>query len=350
MTRMVARLTPSVKRQLRRMRRKTREKGLAMRCQIVLLSARGHTRAATAEAVGCSVSWVYQVLARFREAGVAGLPDRREDNGELKLDERYLNLLYELVDRSPRDYGYARPTWTQELLAKVMHKKTGVKVHTGTMSRALKRNQARLGRPRPTVGCPWSKRRKRARLRALDRLVQTLGPEEVAVYLDEIDIHLNPDIGPDWMNKGQQKTVLTPGKNVKRYICGALDALSDRITWVASERKNSQLFIDTLRELVRVYAGKKRIHVILDNFRIHDSLASQAAVNAFKGRIVLHFLPPYSPEGNRIEREWLDLHAQVTRNHCCRDIDELMREIRAWLARRNRRAAISLALAHRRAA
>ena len=341
MTRMVVRLTPSVKRQLRRMRRKTRDKGLAIRCQIVLLSARGHTRSATAQALGCSVSWVYQVLFRFREAGAAGLPDRREDNGDLKLDERYLRWLYELVDHAPRDYGYPRPTWTQELLARVMHKKTGVKVHTGTISRALRKIGARLGRPRPTVGCPWSKRRKRARLRALERLVETLGPREVAVYLDEIDIHLNPDIGPDWMNKGRQKTVLTPGKNVKRYICGALDTLSDRITWAASARKNSQLFIDTLRELARVYAGKKRIHVILDNFKIHDSLASQTAIRAFEGKIVLHFLPPYSPEANRIERAWLDLHAQVTRNHCCRNIDELMLQIRAWLARRNRRAALS---------
>ena len=338
MTRMVVRLTQSVKRQLRRMRRKTRDKGLAMRCQIVLLSAKGRTRAAVAEAVGCALSWVYRVLARFREGGVASLIDRREDNGELKLDERYLGLLRELVDGSPQDYGYPRPTWTQELLVKVMQQKTGVKVHVGTMSRALKTIRARLGRPRPTVGCPWSKRAKKARLRALDRLIEALGPHEAAVYLDEVDIHLNPKIGPDWMNRGTQKTVLTPGKNVKRYLCGARDAASGKITWVARERKNSGLFIDTLKALARVYAGKRAVHVILDNFRIHDSKASQAAVESLDGKIVLHFLPPYCPEGNRIEREWLDLHAEVTRNHRCRDINELMQEIRAWLTRRNRAA------------
>jgi len=338
MTRMVVRLTQSVKRQLRRMRRKTRDKGLAMRCQIVLLSAKGRTRAAVAEAVGCGISWVYQMLARFREGGVASLIDRREDNGELKLDERYLGLLRELVDGSPQDYGYPRPTWTQELLVKVMQQKTGVKVHNGTMSRALKAIGARLGRPRPTVGCPWSKRAKKARLRALDRLIEALGPDEAAVYLDEVDIHLNPKIGPDWMNRGTQKTVLTPGQNVKRYLCGARDAASGRITWVAGERKNSGLFIGTLKALARVYAGKRAVHVILDNFRIHDSKASQAAVESLDGKIVLHFLPPYCPEGNRIEREWLDLHAEVTRNHRCRDIDELMRDIRAWLTRRNRAA------------
>ena len=161
---------------------------------------------------------------------------------------------------------------------KVMHQKTGVQVHVGTMSRALKQIGARRGRPRPIVGCPWSKQAKKARLRALDRLVEALRPEDTAVYLDEVDIHLNPKIGPDWMNQGTQKEVLTPGKNVKRYVCGALDAVTDKITWVAGARKTSQLFIDTLKALAQAYAGKERIHVILDNFRIHDSKAAQAAV------------------------------------------------------------------------
>lgn len=40
-------------------------------------------------------------------------------------------------------------------------------------------------------------------------MVATLGPGEVAVYLDEVDIHLNPKIGADWMNRGKQKQVMT---------------------------------------------------------------------------------------------------------------------------------------------
>ena len=74
-------------------------------------------------------------------------------------------MLYDLVDQSPRDHGYPRPTWTQELLAKVMRQQSGVKVHRSTMSRALALIGARLGRPKPTVGCPWPKRRKNRRLR-----------------------------------------------------------------------------------------------------------------------------------------------------------------------------------------
>ncbi|MGH7731054.1 MAG: transposase [Candidatus Eiseniibacteriota bacterium] len=48
----------------------------------------------------------------------------------------------------------------------------------------------------------------------------------------------------------------------------------------------------------------------------------------------LHFLPPYCPSENRIERLWLDLHADVTRNHRCRTIDELLGAVHGYLARR----------------
>ena len=78
------------------------------------------------------------------------------------------------------------------------------------MCRLLKRHRVRLGRPKPIVGCPWPKARRMRRLAWIRRLIRNLGPDEVAVYKDEVDIHLNPKIGPDWMLSGQQKEVLTP--------------------------------------------------------------------------------------------------------------------------------------------
>ena len=53
---------------------------------------------------------------------------------------------------------------------------------------------------------------------------------------------------------------------------------------------------------------------------------------------MLHFLPPYCPQGNKIERVWEDLHGNVTRNHTCADMKALMHEVRVWLRRYNRRA------------
>ena len=338
MARMVVRVRGPVKRELRKLRQKTTDKGLAARCQIVLLWGENRALFEVADAVGCSLSWVGRVLGRFRDHGIAGLHDRREDNGQSKLDEHYLAMLYEIVDKQPTDFGYPRPTWTQELLAKVMEELTGVKVHPGTMSRALKIIGARLGRPKPVVGCPWSNIAKGRRLAAIRRAIDAKGVADVALYLDEVDIHLNPKIGPDWMNCGKQKEVMTPGQNVKRYVCGALDIVSGCIEHVAGERKNGLLFLATLQRLLVVYPHAKTIHVVLDNFKIHSSKQVQAWMKQHGHRIRLHFLPPYCPDHNKIERKWRDLHAAVTRNHRRTTIEELMADVERWLRERNKEA------------
>ena len=336
MARMVVGVRGPVKRELRKIREKTTDKGLAVRCQIILLWGEGVKWTPIAKAVGCSFSWVGRVIRRFRDHGVAGLHDRREDNGQTKLDEQFLATLYEMVDKQPTDFGYPRPTWTQELLAKVMEEQTGVKVHPGTMSRALKLIGARLGQPKPVVGCPWSKPAKNRRLGAIRRAVDGMKAGEVALYLDEVDIHLNPKIGPDWMNRGKQKEVMTPGQNVKRYFCGALNAQSGCVEYVGGERKNSQLFLAMLRRLLRAYPDAPIIHVVLDNFRIHGSKQVQAWMKENGDRIRLHFLPPYCPDHNKIERKWRDLHAAVTRNHRCKTIEELMSNVEQWLKEHNK--------------
>ena len=53
--------------------------------------------------------------------------------------------------------------------------------------------------------------------------------------------------------------------------------------------------------------------------------------------MVLHFLPPYCPDHNRIERLWQDLHANVTRNHRCVSMDELLLRVRSFLLAYNDR-------------
>ena len=338
MPRMVITLTSHDKRSLRQLKKQTREKGLAMRCQIVLLAGRQRSRERIAESVGCAVSWVGGVLRRYRSDGIEALADRRADNGDRKVDQQFLVTLGEVLDQSPEDFHFPRPTWTRELLVKVLKRKTGVCVHVTTMSRALRAIGARRGRPRPTVGCPWPEAQKSRRLREIQQVLDTLPRNEVAVYEDEADIHLNPKIGLDWMNRGTQKTVLTPGQNQKRYIAGALDSRTRRMVWVIGQHKTAILFLRLLWKLHETYPRAKKIHVILDNFSIHSSTVVQSSLQTPVGRrFVLHFLPPYCPDHNKIERVWQDLHANVTRNHRCRSMADLIRNVHNYLNRRNRR-------------
>jgi len=324
-----------------------RDAGLRSRYLVIVNLAEGRAPTPTAKALSVSRTTVYRVAKRFRKQGEVGLLDHREDNGERKLDECCLAKLYDTVRRNPQEFGWRRPTWTREMLVETLRKRTGVGMHVTTMSRALKMIRARRGRPRPVVGCPWSKRAKNKRLSSIRAMLRSLPRRHVGVYVDEVDMHLNPKMGLDWMVRGQQKEVVTPGKNVKRYLAGAMNAVTGELVWVEGMQKRSLLFIDLLGRLLRAYPHAKVIHVILDNFRIHHSRITPMAVAAWGGRIVLHFLPPYCPNENRIERLWEDFHAEVTRNHRCASIQELMKEVHAYLHKRtawarqrqNRRAA-----------
>lgn len=309
----------AVKERLLKNLRRCREAGLRLRYLILINLLHGRGAYQTAEALHVHNTTVYRVAQRFRDHGEWGLYDGREDNGVAKLDERYLSTLYRLVRSNPQKHGWRRPTWTRELLVETLARQTGVRIHVATMSRALALIKARRGRPRPTVHCPWSAAAKSRRLAAIRALLATLPRGEEAVYEDEVDIHLNPKIGLDWMVRGQQKEVMTPGKNVNRYLAGAFDVRTGRLTWVEGVSKNSALFIQLLGRLRTDYPRATVIHVILDNYRIHDSKITQAALQSFDGRIRLHFLPPYCPKANKIERVWEDLHGNVTRNHTCRD-------------------------------
>ena len=318
--------------------RKCRIASVRLRYLIVLCLWNGRTVRELEPILDVHNTTIYRVAKRFRERGEASLWDGREGNGPDKLSEAYLGILNEVVRSSPLQQGWRRPTWTRELLVETMVRKTGVRIHVSTMSRALALIKARRGKPRPRVKCPWHPAVKTRRLNELARLVASLPRNEIAVYEDEVDVHLNPKIGLDWMGLGQQKEVMTPGKNEKRYLAGALDVRTGEVHWVEATKKDAWLFLDLLKKLTVAYARARVIHVILDNYKIHSSNIIGIALAHFAKRVRLHFLPPYCPDYNRIERIWQDLHAHVTRNHQCAGMTELMREVRYYLRKRNRQA------------
>jgi transposase len=188
MTSILGRVRFSVKEKLGKHLPRIRNAGVRVRYLIVINLLNGRSARATATVLGVHNTTVYRVANRFKQNGEWGLWDAREDNGETKLDEEFLMKLYEAVRATPQKYGWRRPTWTRELLVETMVRQTGTRVHVTTMSRALAMIEARRGRPKPTVGCPWKKAAKTRRLNAIRNLVATLPRRHVAVYEDEVDI------------------------------------------------------------------------------------------------------------------------------------------------------------------
>jgi transposase len=307
------------------------------RAQIVVALVQGKGVQTITEILQCSKSLVYKVADRFIELAEVALADRREENGRKVVTESVEEVIWAMVALTPRQFGHRRPTWTLELLALVLKQRTGLRLSRATLSRLLRRLKIRLGRPKPFVKCPWPKAREELRIRRLRYLLLHARPGEVWVFEDEVDIHLNPKIGPDYMLPGTQKLVQTPGVNQKRYLAGALNAFTGRLTWVEAESKDSELFMRLVFQLGWDYPEAKRVHLILDNYGIHKSQFTKLVLASCDGKVRLHFLPSYCPDENRIERVWLDLHANVTRNHQCETMDELMKEVRYWLRKECKR-------------
>ena len=83
------------------------------RCKVILRLVQGKTPTMIAQGGLCAKSQVYRVADRFIEHGLVGLVDRREDNGENKVTDNYGMELLRLIESSPQDHGYRRPTSTR---------------------------------------------------------------------------------------------------------------------------------------------------------------------------------------------------------------------------------------------
>lgn len=317
------------RRRIQRLYRKTNSRLEALRARVLLLLHDGHRAGDVAVLVGCVRATVYRTVYRFEDLGEASLHDQRSYREPTKVTPEVEEQLLGYLDGVPQDYGWDRANWTLELLQRQLLADTEVALSCSYIYQLLRRLGCRRGRPRPGLQIPVRGRRKV--LKKIQKLVANASCEEEVLYQDEADVHLNPKIGQTYLKPGQQPVVLTPGKNVKRYIFGALNARTGRIIYGIAENKNAEVFAQSLEYLSQRYRRAKRIHLVLDNYIIHKARRTVNQLEKLGGRIVLHFLPPYSPNDNVIERLWKQLHDHVTRNHRHRTIETLVNAVERFL-------------------
>lgn len=330
----VPRIDRSERRNLQQLGKKSGDIATALRFCAVALLGGGKSSPEVADSLHIAISTVVRAAHAYLAQGIAGLYDKRRKNGRPKADRAFRARVTELLRRTPEHFGWSRPTWTRELLCRQVEKDGRAAVSVSTMGRVLAAIGARLGTPKPVVLCPWKRDAREARLAELRALEKGASAREPVLYSDEVDIHLNPKIGRDWMLPGEQRRIVTPGKNEKFYLAGALDVRTGELITTGLAHKGAALFCELLRDLSAHYGRRvRRIHLIVDNYVIHSAAMTKRTLEELGGRIVLHFLPPYCPDANRIERVWQDLHANVTRNHRCKTMRALLGKARDYVQR-----------------
>ncbi|HAF3784731.1 TPA: IS630 family transposase [Salmonella enterica] len=320
---------PDEERQLmRKEAQQTHDKNHARRLIAMLMLHQGMTVTDVARLLCAARSSVGRWINWFTLHGVEGLKSLRPGRAPRWPVADILQLLPLLVQRSPKDFGWLRSRWSTELLALVINRLFDVTLHRSTLHRYLRQADMVWRRAAPTLKIKDLHYEEK-------RLVidQALAQEQTAhpvFYQDEVDIDLNPKIGADWMPKGQQKRIATPGQNQKHYLAGALHSGTGRVHYVSGSSKSSDLFISLLETLRRTYRRAKTITLVADNYIIHKSRKVERWLEE-NPKFRLLFLPMYSPWLNPIERLWLSLHETITRNHQCRYMWQLLKQVAQFM-------------------
>jgi transposase len=321
-------LTPAERQGLFDRYRRSADPEVRLRAHILLLLDAGHPWATVSAVLFCSASTISRWKQRFEADGadaVLGRPRGRQRSGAHVWAALVVRWVLAL---SPADFRFVRSRWSCEAVAVVLQDDYRARVGRETVRLWLRDAGLVWRRPRPVIRPKDPDREKK--LRALRALLHGLPDGETAVFMDEVDVNLNPKVGCMWMRRGEQATVETPGTNEKRYLAGSIHWRTGRVILTEGrprEGRSAALFLRHLDDLRRAFRHYKVIHVVCDNAGTHTeerSKAVRAYLLEWGHRVVLHYLPKYAPDTNPIERVWWRLHEAVTRNHRCQSMDELL--------------------------
>jgi len=306
---------------------------LRLRAHILLLLGDGRTWDDIARTLYCSTRTIARWRKRFLREGLAALPGLPPGPPRRFGPAWAAVVVHWVLNLTPRAFGLFRSRWCCQTVALLLWRLHGVSVSRETVRRCLDEADLVWRRPRPVLRRQDPQRAEK--LAELRRLLLHLPDDETVVFEDEVDLNLNPEIGSMWMRRGRQAEVVTPGDNEKGYAAGSLHWRTGKLILTVGQKRDAALFVAHLHELRRRLRRYKKIHVICDNAKFHhDCWAIWEFCLKYQDRVELHFLPKYAPECNPIERVWWVLREQLTRNHQCQTLEELVDLVLGWLGDR----------------
>jgi len=137
----------------------------------------------------------------------------------------------------------------------------------------------------------------------------------VFYYADEFNVSWFPTLRAMWSPKGPQVMIPTPGQPDKYYGIGAVNYHTGENVVLFERRKRRQEIAQVLEALVQKHPTGT-ISVAWDNASMHEDDEIEAVVRAAAGRLVLLYLPTYSPWLNPIEMLWRHFRREVTHCEC----------------------------------
>jgi len=147
-------------------------------------------------------------------------------------------------------------------------------------------------------------------------LLNSLPGDEAVLFVDAVHpTHAARPTGC-WAPARDKLAIAQTSGRQRINIHGAIDLETGQTRMIEVETVDAISTIRLLQSIETHYPLLALIHVYLDNARYHHARLVQDWLAGPGRRIKLHFIPPYCPHLNPIERLWGLMHAHVTHNKC----------------------------------
>jgi transposase len=149
-------------------------------------------------------------------------------------------------------------------------------------------------------------------VKAYHKLLRETPLDEPILFGDGVHPTMSTKITKGWIRKGKSRPISTTGNRTRLNVFGALNLEAMQLITASFHRLNSEVMSEIFQKIRDKYPKAPKIHLILDQGPYNKALKTQEAAKEWG--IVLHYLPPYSPNLNPIERVWKVMNEQVC-NH-----------------------------------
>lgn len=164
-----------------------------------------------------------------------------------------------------------------------------------------------------------------------ENLLNTIPEDEPIEFADAVHPTMATKITYGWIRKGKDKLIATIASRTRINLLGSINLETMDVTIAAHETIDSKAMEKHFAALRKKYPKAPKIHQIVDRGSYNTSIETKQAAERYG--IVLHHLPPYSPNLNPIERLWKVMNEFVRNNRVFKSAAEFRQAINDFFAK-----------------
>jgi transposase len=309
-------ISSEIKLHLEQRVKQTRDVHERLRLCVILSSSEGVSAELIAQTHRISVDSVYRYLREY-ENETKTKHDQR-GGSESKLDAKQTQELLDYLQK----VTYLRA----QDICKYVKNKYGVEYSIPGMLFWLNEHGFEYKKPVKIPG-KVDPQKQEAFIEKYEELKLKIGPDEEIYFMDAVHPAFQSQSVCGWIKKGEVKTLPTTNKQHRLHFIGAITLEKMEITAQECKTVDAENVINFIKNL-ETSSQASKIHVICDNGRSNKNKALQKYLETSK--IQIHYLPPYSPNLNPIERLWKLMRERKTYNKCYMNFAQFTEAIRGF--------------------